>query len=74
MRMDGRSPSAFRKVKITPVYIHFTKESKLFELGETKLLCNSTLEERLPGRMKKGRKGYSVTTEQESFSQDFLDE
>jgi ribonuclease PH len=48
MRTDGRNLSDLRPVKISRHYIKHAPGSALIEMGDTKVLCAATLEERVP--------------------------
>ena len=47
-RIDGRKASEMRRVKITPDYIIHPEGSVLIEMGKTKVICNATVEEKVP--------------------------
>jgi ribonuclease PH len=47
-RADGRLPNQLRPVKIVPDYLKFAEGSALIRVGETRVLCAATLEERVP--------------------------
>ena len=47
-RGDGRSDDALRPVSISPQYLKFAEGSVLIALGETKVLCAASVEERVP--------------------------
>lgn len=47
-RVDGRRPDELRPVKITRDYIMHTEGSVLIELGNTKVICTATIEDRVP--------------------------
>ena len=62
MRPSGRAPDELRPVKITR---HFTKHAEgsvLVEFGDTRVLCNATIEERVPGFLRGKGRGW-VTAE-----------
>ncbi len=62
MRPSGRAPDELRPVKITR---HFTKHAEgsvLVEFGDTRVLCNATVEERVPGFLRGKGRGW-VTAE-----------
>lgn len=61
-RVDGRSNDHPREVKITPSYLVFPEGSALIEVGETKVLCTASLEERVPNFLRGQGKGW-VTAE-----------
>lgn len=47
-RIDGRAPSELRPVKVTRGYLKFAEGSVLIEMGDTKVICAATVEERVP--------------------------
>lgn len=62
MRIDGRRQDELRPVRITAPYIKHAEGSVLIEVGDTKVICTATLEERVPPFMKGQGKGW-VTAE-----------
>ncbi|MBI2399996.1 MAG: ribonuclease PH [Deltaproteobacteria bacterium] len=48
MRTDGRTPADLRPVKVTRGYLKFAEGSVLIEMGDTKVICAATVEERVP--------------------------
>lgn len=48
MRTDGRAPGELRPVKVTRNYIKHAEGSVLIEVGDTKVICTATLEEKVP--------------------------
>ena len=48
MRIDGRKPNQLRPVTITPGYVDFPEGSVLITMGNTRVLCNVTLEDGVP--------------------------
>jgi len=48
VRQDGRRPEELRPVRISPGYLDFAEGSALIELGQTRVLCAVSLEERQP--------------------------
>ncbi|WP_139490215.1 ribonuclease PH [Brevibacillus dissolubilis] len=62
MRPDGRAQDQLRPVKITRNYIKHAEGSCLIEVGDTKVICTATLEERVPPFMRGGGKGW-ITAE-----------
>jgi ribonuclease PH len=62
MRTDGRSNYELRPMKITPHYIKHAEGSVLIEVGDTKVICTASVEERVPPFMKGQGKGW-VTAE-----------
>lgn len=48
MRNDGRKPENLRNVKITTNFIKHAEGSVLVEFGDTKVICNASVEESVP--------------------------
>jgi ribonuclease PH len=61
-RADGRLPNQLRPVKIVPDYLKFAEGSALIRVGETRVLCAATLEDRVPGFLRGKGTGW-VTAE-----------
>ncbi|HEY3425470.1 MAG TPA: ribonuclease PH [Negativicutes bacterium] len=61
-RIDGRQAEEMRKVKITRNYLKFAEGSVLIEVGNTKVICAATLEERVPPFLKGRGEGW-ITAE-----------
>lgn len=61
-RTDGRAVDQLRPVKITRNFIKHAEGSALIEVGETKVICTATIEEKVPPFMKGAGKGW-VTAE-----------
>ncbi|MBO8138113.1 MAG: ribonuclease PH [Desulfotomaculum sp.] len=61
-RIDGRDMDQIRPVKITRNYIKHPEGSVLIEMGDTKVICNATVEDRVPSFLKGTEKGW-VTAE-----------
>jgi ribonuclease PH len=47
-RPDGRRPDELRPVEFTPDYITYPEGSVLIAMGQTRVLCNVTVEEEVP--------------------------
>jgi ribonuclease PH len=62
IRSDGREPDEMRPVTITRDYQKDAEGSCLIELGDTKMLCAATVEERVPGWLRGKGSGW-VTAE-----------
>lgn len=62
MRPDGRKPDELRPVKIKRDYLKHAEGSVLIEVGDTKLVCSASLEEKVPSFLKGTGKGW-VTAE-----------
>lgn len=64
MRVDGRMADELRPVTISPDYVVYPEGSVLIATGETKVLCNVTIEESVPGWMRaQGIAGGWITAE-----------
>lgn len=61
-RMDGRKAGQIRPVRITKNYIKHAEGSVLIEIGDTRVVCTATVEEKVPLFLKGGGKGW-VTAE-----------
>ena len=61
-RIDGRKRNEHRKTTITPGFLAFAEGSALIEMGETRVLCAATVEERVPAFMRSQGRGW-VTAE-----------
>ncbi|TNJ66501.1 ribonuclease PH [Paenibacillus hemerocallicola] len=62
MRTDGRQYDETRAVTITPHYIKHAEGSVLIEVGDTKVICTASIEERVPPFMKGQGRGW-ITAE-----------
>ncbi|HEX3029911.1 MAG TPA: ribonuclease PH [Clostridia bacterium] len=62
LRIDGRGFGDLRSVKITRNYIKHAEGSVLIEMGETKVICTASVEERVPPHKKGTGEGW-VTAE-----------
>ena len=61
-RPDGRATNQLRPVKIVPDYIKFAEGSVLIRVGDTRVICAATIEDRVPGWMRGKGAGW-VTAE-----------
>jgi len=61
-RIDGRNMDQTRPVKITRNYLKHAEGSVLIEMGDTKVICTATIEERVPPFVKGTGKGW-ITSE-----------
>jgi ribonuclease PH len=52
IRTDRRAPDHLRGVKITPDFIPIADGSVLIEVGSTRVICNATIEDNVPGFQK----------------------
>lgn len=62
MRMDGRATDELRPLKITPDFIKYPQGSVLLEMGDTRVICTASLENRVPPFLKDSGLGW-VTAE-----------
>lgn len=62
MRPSGRAPDELRPITITRHYTKHAEGSVLIEFGDTKVLCNATVEEKVPGFLRGQGQGW-VTAE-----------
>lgn len=62
MRPSGRALDELRAVKITRHYTDYAEGSVLVEFGNTKVLCNASVEDRVPRFLRGAGKGW-VTAE-----------
>ena len=62
MRPDGRGPAEIRPTKIELHALPFAEGSALITMGETRVLCSATVEERIPQFRKGSGRGW-VTAE-----------
>ena len=61
-RAEGRAASALRPVRLTPNYVAMAEGSVLIEIGNTRVLCNATVEQGVPAWMRNSGRGW-VTAE-----------
>jgi ribonuclease PH len=61
-RQDGRAPAQLRPVKIVADYLKFAEGSVLIRVGETRVICAVTIEDRVPGWLRGKGSGW-VTAE-----------
>ena len=54
IRIDGRRVDQLRPVKITPNFTKFAEGSCLIEMGNTVVLCNASVEDKVPPHVKQG--------------------
>ncbi len=62
MRSDGRQSDEMREVKITRGYLKHPEGSVLVEVGDTKVICTATVEERVPPFLRDQKQGW-ITAE-----------
>jgi len=57
-RTDGRAPNELRPVKITPGFLEYAEGSVLIEMGNTRVICAASLEERVPPFLRNTGQGW----------------
>ena len=57
-RTDGRSPTELRPVKMTPGYLPYAEGSVLIEVGNTRVVCSASLEDRVPPFLRNTGQGW----------------
>ncbi len=62
MRQDGRAADELRPVRIIPHFLKYAEGSALIELGETKVICSVSVEEKIPSFLKDTGMGW-ITAE-----------
>ena len=62
MRKNGRKSNELRDIKIIKDYISHPEGSVLVEFGQTKVICNATIEDKVPNFLKGQNSGW-VTAE-----------
>lgn len=61
-RPDGRAANQLRSVKLVHDYLKFAEGSVLIRVGDTRVICAATIEDRVPGWMR-GKGGGWITAE-----------
>jgi len=62
MRNDGRQPNKLRPVTITRRYIKRAEGSVLIEVGDTRVICTASVENKVPPFLRNSRQGW-ITAE-----------
>lgn len=62
-RTDKRAPNELRAVKITPNFLPHAEGSALIEMGNTRVICAASVEEKLPPHLRNQRTEGWVTAE-----------
>ena len=57
-RTDGRAPDELRPVKITPGFLPYAEGSVLIEMGNTRVVCSASLEDRVPPFLRNSGQGW----------------
>lgn len=58
VRTDGRDAAELRPVKMTPGYLPYAEGSVLIEMGNTRVVCAASLEERVPPFLRNTGQGW----------------
>jgi ribonuclease PH len=61
-RPDGRRPDALRAINITPNFIKHAEGSVLIEVGDTRVICTASVQEKVPPFLYRSGKGW-ITAE-----------
>jgi ribonuclease PH len=61
-RNDGRAANELRPVKITPGFLPYAEGSVLIEMGQTRVICSASVDERLPPFLRNSGQGW-ITAE-----------
>jgi ribonuclease PH len=61
-RTDGRKANELRPCRITPGYLPYAEGSALIEMGNTRVICSASVEERVPPFLRNRGTGW-VTAE-----------
>ena len=62
-RTDKRAPNELRAVTITPNFVAYAEGSALIEMGNTRVICAASVEEKLPPHLRNQRTEGWVTAE-----------
>ncbi len=62
LRADGRLPDQLREVRLTRGIMKYAEGSVLIEMGQTRVICTATIEERVPPVLRNQGKGW-ITAE-----------
>src|SRR3982751_6078676 len=57
-RTDGRAADQLREVKITPDFLPYAEGSVLIEMGNTRVICSASLEDRVPPFLRNTGQGW----------------
>lgn len=63
VRSDGRAPDELRQVRITPGFVPNAEGSALIEIGDTRVICAASVEDKLPPHLRGQRTEGWVTAE-----------
>ena len=62
VRTDGRAFNELREVRITPGYLPYAEGSVLIEMGQTRIVCSASIDERVPPFLRNSGQGW-ITAE-----------
>ena len=62
VRTDGRATDELRPLKITPGYLPYAEGSVLIEMGQTRVVCSASVEDRVPPFLRNSGQGW-ITAE-----------
>ena len=62
VRTDGRAADELRSLKITPGYLPYAEGSVLIEMGQTRVVCSASVEDRVPPFLRNSGQGW-ITAE-----------
>ena len=57
-RTDGRAPDELRSARITPGFLPYAEGSVLIEMGNTRVVCSASLEDRVPPFLRNSGQGW----------------
>src|SRR3954447_20561602 len=57
-RTDGRAPDELRPARITPGFLPYAEGSVLIEMGNTRVVCSASLDERVPPFLRNSGQGW----------------
>lgn len=57
-RTDGRAPDELRPARITPGFLPYAEGSVLIEIGNTRVVCSASLEDRVPPFLRNQGQGW----------------
>ena len=63
LRTDNRAPDQLRAVKIAPGFLPNAEGSALIEMGNTRVICAASVEDKLPPHLRNQRTEGWVTAE-----------
>ena len=67
LRSDGRAPDQMRPVIITPNFTKHAEGSALIDVGDTRVICTASVQEKVPPFLYKTGKGW-ITAEELSHA------